>query len=254
MNFNYPWATREISFSGDCKRGDKLPVVRPVQEWLTLNGFGVTVDGDFGPATERAVKAFQDKCAIQASGIVDQGTFELLTAPMQRTLTPLATAPSLGEMMIAYAELHLAEHPREVGGQNRGPWVRLYMEGNEGNTWPWCAGFACFIMRQAVDTLDATLPVKPTFSCDELASRARSAGLFLSGLHLTDPQQQLPPGSIFLNRKNATDWTHTGLVTTVYEDTFETIEGNTNDAGDREGYEVCRRIRSYDAKDFVLIK
>ncbi len=254
MGFNYPWATREIGFSGDCKRGDKLPSVRPVQEWLTLQGFGVTVDGDFGPATERAVKAFQGKNSVAANGVVDLATHGLLTAPMLRVLAPLAAAPGLGQMMVAYAEQHLTEHPCEVGGQNRGPWVRLYMEGNEGKEWAWCAGFACFIMRQSADTLNVPLPVKSTFSCDELASRARSVGLFLSGLHLTDPQQQLTPGSIFLNRKTTTDWTHTGLVTAVHEETFDTIEGNTNDAGDREGYEVCRRVRSYDSKDFILIR
>jgi hypothetical protein len=34
---------------------------------------------------------------------------------------------------------------------------------------------------------------------------------------------------------------------------FETIEGNTNDDGSREGYEVCRRFRSYQKTDFILI-
>ena len=156
-------------------------------------------------------------------------------------------------MVIGYATQHLAEYPREVGGQNRGPWVRLYMEGNEGKEWAWCAGFACFILRQAAETLLTALPVKPTFSCDELAARARSAGIFLSGFHLSDPTNQLTPGSIFLNRKSQTDWNHTGIVTAVYKETFETIEGNTNDAGEREGYEVCRRSRSYDKKDFIVI-
>jgi len=39
----------------------------------------------------------------------------------------------LGQMVVAYAEQYLEQHPREVGGQNKGPWVRLYMEGNEGS-------------------------------------------------------------------------------------------------------------------------
>jgi hypothetical protein len=43
------------------------------------------------------------------------------------------------------------------------------------------------------------------------------------------------------------------MVVDVDTDTFRTIEGNTNDAGDREGYEVCARTRGYDKKDFVLI-
>lgn len=36
---------------------------------------------------------------------------------------------------------------------------------------------------------------------------------------------------------------HTGFVESVEGDTIHTIEGNTNDTGSREGYEVCRRYR-----------
>jgi hypothetical protein len=36
---------------------------------------------------------------------------------------------------------------------------------------------------------------------------------------------------------------HTGFVESVEGDKIHTIEGNTNDEGTREGYEVCRRIR-----------
>lgn len=156
-------------------------------------------------------------------------------------------------MVVAYAEQHLDQHPREVGGQNRGPWVRLYMEGNEGEEWAWCAGFACFLLRQASEMLNADPPLKPTFSCDELAARARSKQLFISGKHFFDPQSVITPGCIFLNRRTDTDWTHTGIITAVHKETFETIEGNTNDAGEREGYEVCRRMRGYQNVDFIKI-
>lgn len=36
---------------------------------------------------------------------------------------------------------------------------------------------------------------------------------------------------------------HTGFVERVDGQTIYTIEGNTNDTGSREGYEVCRRTR-----------
>lgn len=36
---------------------------------------------------------------------------------------------------------------------------------------------------------------------------------------------------------------HTGIVESVSVDKINTIEGNTNDTGEREGYEVCRRNR-----------
>jgi hypothetical protein len=46
---------------------------------------------------------------------------------------------------------------------------------------------------------------------------------------------------------------HTGIVLEANNDFYHTIEGNTNDEGSREGYEVCKRIRGYKKKDFILI-
>lgn len=50
-----------------------------------------------------------------------------------------------------------------------------------------------------------------------------------------------------------TDWTHTGFVTMFNKDFFDTIEGNTNDDGNREGYEVCARTRGYKNEDFIKL-
>ncbi len=254
MLINSPWIQNEIVYDGKgCKLGDNLPSARKVQEWLILHGFGVSVDGVYGPATQRAVREFQEKNSLPADGVVDSATFDALVAPLQRVLSPLPAAPTFGAMMVAYARQHLTEHPLEVGGQNRGPWVRLYMEGNEGEQWAWCAGFVSFIMRQAADTLQTSLPVTPTFSCDELASRARKGGIFIPGADLTNPPSQLSPGSIFIHRTASAEWSHTGIVVESQPETFVTMEGNTNDEGSREGYEVCKRIRSYGNMDFIAI-
>jgi peptidoglycan hydrolase-like protein with peptidoglycan-binding domain len=37
-------------------------------------------DGEFGPRTERAVKAFQERCGLPATGVVDSGTWAWLFA------------------------------------------------------------------------------------------------------------------------------------------------------------------------------
>ena len=58
---------------------------------------------------------------------------------------------------------------------------------------------------------------------------------------------------IFLVRQSATDWIHTGLAFNRSEEIFSTIEGNTNDEGSANGYEVCRRTRSMAKKDFIVI-
>jgi len=58
-------------------------------------------------------------------------------------------------------------------------------------------------------------------------------------------REPLSRTGIFLVRRSSTDWTHTGLATAFNHDAFETIEGNTNNEGSREGYEVCSRSRGY---------
>jgi len=227
--------------------------VRQVQEWLCLQGINVTVDSGFGPATEAAVKGFQTRRGLGATGIVNQKTWDALVEPMTNAMTNIPPGNrSLGGVVVAYAEQHLAEHPREVGGQNMGPWVRLYTGGKEGSEWAWCAGFACFVLRQAAKALSVAMPLPYTLSCDSLAASAKERGLFVSGKP-QPPSGLIPPGSLLLSRRTALDWVHTGIILASAAATFDTIEGNTNDAGDREGYEVCRRIRGYGAKDFVVI-
>lgn len=218
-----------------------------------MHGTHVKIDGKFGPATEAAVRLFQSSRRRPATGRVDEATFRRLTAPMATALRPIASeGRPPGQLVVAYARQHLAQHPREIGGQNHGPWVRLYMKGKEGEAWPWCAGFVCFCLKQACDTLGVTMPITASFSCDSLAASAKDHAQFLNESEATE-RSQITVGSLFLNRRMAGDWTHTGIVVRTSKEFFHTIEGNTNDDGSREGYEVCARIRGYGNTDFVQI-
>ena len=211
------------------------------------------IDGDFGPATEAAVKAFQTQRQLPATGVVDAITFERLVAPMRAALAPLAPqGRSRGQLAVAYTHQHLRQHPREIGGQNKGPWVRLYMAGHEGTEWAWCAGFACFCLTQACQSLGMSLPIEPSFSCDSLAASAKEHGVLRQAPSAAD-RTDITPGSFFLVRRTSTDWTHTGIVVQAERESFTTVEGNTNDDGNREGYEVCARTRGYANIDFVCV-
>ena len=244
---------KDLVLNKNYKKGMKAKKIRLIQEWLCLHGHNLVIDGDFGPATDRAVKDFQTKKHVRANGIVDKKTFQHMIMPMTNALEPLTgDGKPLGKMVVSYAQKHLKWHPREVGGQNKGPWVRLYMKGYEGPAWPWCAGFACFILGQACKCTNSTHPVKSSFSCDYLAVDARNRGVFLKESQVAD-KTQITPGSLFLVRKTATDWIHTGIVEKAEDDFMYTIEGNTNDEGSREGYEVCKRIRGYKNMDFILM-
>jgi hypothetical protein len=55
------------------KKGSKGESVRTLQEFLKI-----TVDGDFGPKTESAVKAFQKKTGLTVDGIVGRNTWAVM--------------------------------------------------------------------------------------------------------------------------------------------------------------------------------
>jgi hypothetical protein len=106
-------------------------------------------------------------------------------------------------------------------------------------------------MEQACGLLGVSKPIGGSFSCDQLAAQAKAAGKFVAGRDLAG--ETVPAGSLFLVRNTDTDWTHVGIVEASDPLQITTIEGNTNDDGSREGYEVCRRKRGYTGKDFILL-
>ena len=105
------------------------------------------------------------------------------------------------------------------------------------------------MIGQACRDLGATRPVISTYSCDLLAADGQKRKLFVPA----GPDAKPQPGWIFLHNRVAGDWDHTGLVASSEDTTFITIEGNTNDEGSREGYEVCSRARPHGKYDFIRI-
>lgn len=234
------------------KKGNRGKLVKLIQEWLCLNNLPVVIDGIYGPATEKAIERFQVLKGIIDDGITGRKTFSILAGPMRKVLKPIPCSTkiySVSGFAEIYARLHLKQHPREVGGQNKGPWVRLYMLGNEGKFYPWCAGFVSFIIKQSYKSpYKLKMPFIYTLYVPNFAIRAKRMNRFIKGR-----TGVLQPGYIFL-QKSKKGYSHCGFVASVNSATFETIEGNTNDDGSAEGYEVCSRIRSYKNKDFVIIK
>ena len=245
----------EIDFGGrPIKRGaPKSLQVQRVQEWLCLHGFALEIDRDFGPATEACVKRFQTKQGLPKTGIVDKATFDKLVAPLRAALKPIPpNGKSLNQLIVAYARQHIAQRPREVGGQNKGPWVRHYMDGHEGQPWFWCAGFATYPIKQAAEGLHKPMPVLRSFGVANIATEAKHRHDFLS---LPGPaeRRRIKPGSLFLERGGPTGYMHTGIVTGINGDTMTTIEGNTNDDGSNNGYEAIARTRGFNHMDFALV-
>ncbi|MEP6491870.1 MAG: peptidoglycan-binding domain-containing protein [bacterium] len=245
-----PVVLKEAKLTAPLAVGASGAAVRRVQEWLTLGRLGVVIDGVFGPATDTAIRTVQQQKALTVNGIVDDVTYGVLTTPIAAALAPMDASDSFGSDVVRVAEQHVAQHPREIGGENRGPWVRLYMNGEEGSDFPWCAGFACFAMKQAA--AGRALPFTPSLACDEIGKSAKERGLFREGSTISPAE--IRPGSFFLVRRaNAPGWHHTGIVVSADGQSITTLEGNTNDDGSREGYEAIKRVRRLAAVDYVIV-
>lgn len=62
------------------KKGSKGDAVKKIQQILNSKGYKLTVDGDFGPATEAAVKAYQAANHLEVDGEVGEKTWASLFA------------------------------------------------------------------------------------------------------------------------------------------------------------------------------
>ena len=103
-------------------KGKKGKQVQRVQEWLAVHGFHTVIDGDYGPATNSAVRSFQKVKGLDDTGAVDQATWSLLCKPTASALRAPSKRPlSINALVEFFARRHLKQNPKEIGGSNRGP-------------------------------------------------------------------------------------------------------------------------------------
>ncbi len=78
--------------------GDINQDVAQVQKMLSLLGYDLVIDGEFGLKTLRSVKAFQKKFSLLNDGVVDTNTFNTLIAAQKKvpqTVVPNQSANSI---------------------------------------------------------------------------------------------------------------------------------------------------------------
>jgi len=237
--------------------------VQRIQEWLRFHNFDTVIDADFGPATRQCVKDFQKSRGMNPSGIVNRATWEELVEPMINALESpkIEKNETVGSTIINVATQHLEQGALEIGGDNRGPWVRLYCGGNDGSEWPWCAGFVTLVFQQAYFYRKEKPPITGSVSCDTLAHQATMQDLFIKGDDVKKSKidwKSFGHGCLFLLRKTEGDWIHTGIAFDgagkSEELVFTTIEGNTNEGGSRNGFKAARRTRSLSKRNYDFIR
>lgn len=138
------------------------------------------------------------------------------------------------ERLIAFAEKEVGTV--ESGGNNRGPRIVYYQKATwlEPGPWPWCAAFICRAVEQATKGLKG-LPFK----------RPETAGAFDFENWAKQPGLRVyKSGSVRRGDIVIFDFSHIGLATDEKNGSVQTIEGNTNASGSREGDGVWKKTRS----------
>ncbi|VFU10517.1 peptidoglycan-binding protein [Methylocella tundrae] len=213
-------------------------------------------DGNFADSTRLAVMLFQARSAdlsdepLEIDGIVGPKTWGALFGP--KSLAPRSSgsvsqtkAPgALGQaaVEIAAGEVGTMEDPP---GSNRGMRVEEYQSsiGSFCIGQPWCMCFIYWSFKEAAKSLGADSPVPHTGSVQDAwaeSSRLGSPVEVLAADAAAEDPSRVHPGMVFFIRTS--DRTgHAGLVLANFNGMLETIEGNTNHGGYRDGIGVFRR-------------
>lgn len=132
---------------------------------------------------------------------------------------------------IAITQIGVEEAP---GHKNTGKQVEQYLAAvGLGPGFSWCMAFVYWCHMKAADAMGVkVLMAKTGGVLDQWAKRKEQ-------YRVLTPM----PGDVFI-MDFGKGTGHTGIVEKVEDDVIHTVEGNSNDMGSREGYEVCRRTRS----------
>jgi len=95
------------------RMGDQGEEVTQLQSALANLGYSVAVDGDFGSATARAVKAFQESRGLDADGLVGAATYRAL---MGRELPEVSRGGSYVARRIVQTSFQYIGVPYVFGG------------------------------------------------------------------------------------------------------------------------------------------
>lgn len=130
-----------------------------------------------------------------------------------------------------------ADHKvREEGGENRGPRVRLYLANTVppiNTAAPWCAAWVQYVTDRAA----AALKIPNPLDAVKLEAYVQSYFQWAEKGNRFVETTRVALGDLVLYKFGSERYDHIGIVLTPPDiaGRFTAIEGNTNDAGSREG-------------------
>jgi hypothetical protein len=166
------------------------------------------------------------------------------------------TEQTPAEKLIEVAKAEDAKRVREVGGMNRGPDVEKYQKTvglSPGS--PWCAAFVAYCVKEAKGLTVAPLWCSGSAITQWHRGTRRMLPEGFTTPEKVDFQTKVRPGMVWVRAKDGAGavsarkgtWVqgHTGIVTSVDDEGFHTVEGNTNGAGSREGDGVYSKLHKW---------
>jgi hypothetical protein len=238
-------------------KGDQGSAVRQLQQLLQQRGYPADINSTFDTKTWQATRAFQSQNLDQqgqplvVDGVAGPLTWWSLQNPKPFIKTPsavdYATLPASGgsksgRAALAVAIGELKANAREVGGDNRGPFVRKYLAPaglGEGN--PWCASFVSWCFLQAGGGDRTAMPFAYAASARTVLAEFKQ-----HGWSNAPGSGYVPvPGDIVVWwRVSLAGWLgHAGLVHSVRDGMLYTIEGNRSPKVQGFSYVLSRMDR-----------
>ncbi|MBV6479354.1 MAG: hypothetical protein HGGPFJEG_02125 [Ignavibacteria bacterium] len=242
------------------KKGEtNKSIVKAIQQRLNeVNCGPLDVDGEFGNKTFNAVKLFQARSVdnngnpLIVDGKIGPITWEILFGSNTIIVTPEPDSDLLGKVVsIAKSQIGVMENPV---GSNSGPEVNQYLKSvGLGPGYFWCMAFVYWCFQEASKKLGVSNPSYKTAGV--LMHWNNTSGRRITSADAVNNPSKVKPGQIFIMSYGGGAG-HTGIVESVSGGFITTIEGNTNEAGSRNGIGVFRRQRKINSinKGFIAYK
>jgi hypothetical protein len=140
------------------------------------------------------------------------------------------------QKLIFIASGQIGSH--EEGGNNKGPMIVEYQKATwlAPDAWAWCAALQCWVLREwlkcpdVLTELNLTEETAKDWRCQDASAFGWEKWAKQKGLKVVQPKDGAKAGDFVIF-----EFSHIGIVSSDQKDNIiNTIEGNTNNAGERD--------------------